>query len=359
MKNRFFHVYIVPAAVFQSVMIGGGYGTGREVVEYFTRFGAVGGLLGLAAATAGLAVVLGMTYDRARGAAAYDYRSFVRSIAGRAWVAYEALYLLLLLLVLAVVGAAASEMLSANFGVPKVAGAGLILALIAIITLFGRTLIERSLTVWAILLSAIFVAYFMLAVTGEHAGKQAVTTADAGLAWLPAALQYALYNVAIAPGLLFSIRAIETRREAYGAAVAAAIAGIAPAVMFHVTFLPYLPEIVSEPLPTYRTLARIGASWFLAIYTIGLVGTLVQTGVGIIHGVIERIESWRAETGRGGLGARSRAGVAIGAVGLSILLSSAGIIPLIANGYGLLAWGFLLVYVVPLTFATLLGSRRP
>jgi uncharacterized membrane protein YkvI len=358
MTKRFFTVYIVPAAVFQSVMIGGGYGTGREVVEYFTRFGSVGGLLGLAAATVALAAVLGMTYDRARRASAYDYRRFVRSIAGRAWVAYEALYLLLLLLVLAVVGAAASEMLSGQFGVPKVAGASMILALIAIITLFGRTLIERSLTAWAILLSAVFIAYFVLAISGEPEGKRAVTGGDAGVAWLPAALQYALYNVAVAPALLFSIRGIETRREAYGAGAAAAIAGIAPAVMFHVTFLPYLPEIAAEPLPTYSMLAQLGASWFLVIYTIGLVGTLVQTGAGIIHGVIERIESWRVEQGRDRLGAGRRAGIAIGAVGLSIALSSAGIISLIAKGYGLLAWGFLLVYVVPLTLATLLGNRR-
>lgn len=38
--------YLVPAGVFQSLMIGGGYGTGREVVEYFSRFGFLGGLLG-------------------------------------------------------------------------------------------------------------------------------------------------------------------------------------------------------------------------------------------------------------------------------------------------------------------------
>ena len=48
--QRFLRIYLVPGAVLQSVMIGGGYGTGREVVEYFTRFGIGGGLGGIAVA---------------------------------------------------------------------------------------------------------------------------------------------------------------------------------------------------------------------------------------------------------------------------------------------------------------------
>ena len=49
-------------------MIGGGYGTGREVVEYFTRFGAGPGLLGLALAGVGIAVVFALSLELARRA---------------------------------------------------------------------------------------------------------------------------------------------------------------------------------------------------------------------------------------------------------------------------------------------------
>jgi len=37
--------WILPGAVFQSVLVGGGYGTGREVVEFISRFGPMGELL--------------------------------------------------------------------------------------------------------------------------------------------------------------------------------------------------------------------------------------------------------------------------------------------------------------------------
>ena len=52
LNTRFFRIYIIPGAVFQSVMIGGGYGTGREIVEYFTSYGFLGGLFGLCIAFA-------------------------------------------------------------------------------------------------------------------------------------------------------------------------------------------------------------------------------------------------------------------------------------------------------------------
>ncbi len=48
LNSRFFRVYIIPGAVFQSVVVAGGYGTGRELVEYFTQYGPTGGILGMA-----------------------------------------------------------------------------------------------------------------------------------------------------------------------------------------------------------------------------------------------------------------------------------------------------------------------
>ena len=38
----FFRKYLLPGFVFQSIVIGGGYGTGRELVEYFLQFGPLG-----------------------------------------------------------------------------------------------------------------------------------------------------------------------------------------------------------------------------------------------------------------------------------------------------------------------------
>ena len=41
-KSDTFKKYFVPGIVFQSVVIAGGYGTGRELVEFFMKFGTLG-----------------------------------------------------------------------------------------------------------------------------------------------------------------------------------------------------------------------------------------------------------------------------------------------------------------------------
>lgn len=46
LNESFFPGLYRPAAVFISVVMGGGYGTGREMIEFFTRYGLLGGLLG-------------------------------------------------------------------------------------------------------------------------------------------------------------------------------------------------------------------------------------------------------------------------------------------------------------------------
>ena len=51
-RQRTWTRYLTPGLVLQSVLIGGGYGTGAEIARYFGRYGLLGGLLALGAAAA-------------------------------------------------------------------------------------------------------------------------------------------------------------------------------------------------------------------------------------------------------------------------------------------------------------------
>ena len=79
---NFFRLYLLPGFVFQSVVIGGGYATGRELVAFFFEVGPIGGMLGLLVSGLVFGAVLAVGFELARMTGAYDYRQFMKVLMG-------------------------------------------------------------------------------------------------------------------------------------------------------------------------------------------------------------------------------------------------------------------------------------
>ena len=349
MLSRFFNVYIVPAAVFISVVMGGGYGTGREVVEFFTRYGLLGGLLGIGVAACVFALVLACTYEFARVFQVYDYRTFFGKLIGPFWICFEILYLLLFLLVLGVVGSAAGNILEEEFGISSLVGMAGVLVLVIALVYFGREAVEKVLTLWSIGMYVVFVAYFIQVMDhGDVDVLQAVKNGAVEVGWLQGGVLYAMYNLAIAPVLLFSTRAISSRSEAITAGLVTGLAVMIPAVLFHVSYAVGYPAVLDEPVPNYWMMSQYTTPLLLGIFLVALLGTLVETGAGLVQGFIERIEAVLKPGEDEALGHPARAAIAIVTLGLGGLLGSMGIVSLVAKGYSALSVGFALVYIIPI-----------
>jgi len=349
LNSRFFKVYIVPGAVFQSVMIGGGYGTGREIVEFFTSYGFAGGLLGLLIAFAAMAVILALTFEFARLFQVYDYRNFFKQLLGRGWVAFEALIILLFLLVLAVLASAAGNILRDNFGISYAAGLSIMLLVVGVLTFFGRDVIAKVLTFWSFFLYAVFFTFFISVFTSDWASiTDAFAHAEILPGWWQSGFKYALYNIAAAPLLLYVARVFETRGEALRSGVIAGAIAMMPAVVFQIAFFAVYPEILEQAIPTYWMMGQLGLTMLLVVYSVMLFGTFIETGAGMLQGINERIDAYLVEKRGSGLSRIAHAVLAVSAIIVSALLSLWGITRLIAQGYGTMAWGFLLVYVIPL-----------
>lgn len=339
---------LVPAAVFQSVIVGGAYGTGREIAEYVSRHGPWGGVGVVALVALGFALVLGASFELARVTRCFDYRRFLKALLGRWWVIYEALFLLLLLVVLAVTGAAAGTVLGDAFGVPSLVGTVLMFSVVIVLAWAGRRLVELTLTVGAVLLTAVL-GLFCWRVWQVDGNLVSETFARAGSepGWPHSAFLFVLYNSALAPVLLYVAAPFSSRGEALGAGVAAGIAGALPALLLHVAFMSAWPAVVEQPIPTYWLLDRLGRPWLLTAYVCVLCMTIIQTGVGVLQGVNERLDNWSCERRGRPLSAAQHALVAGLAVVSSLLLARIGIVKLVASGYGSLAWGFLFIYTLP------------
>jgi uncharacterized membrane protein YkvI len=347
--NRFFRIYIVPGAVIQSVMVGGGYGTGREIVEYFTSYGAMGGILGICVAFVVLAAVVATTFETARVFQAFDYRQFFKGLLGPGWIVYEVLIILLFLLILAVLASAAGNIIQDNFGIPYGAGLLIMLLVVGVLTFYGRNLITAALTFWSFFLYAVFLAFLIAVFSSERFSfGGAFDTTDVISGWWRSGLQYAAYNLAVIPLLLYVARDFETRKEAICSGTVAGIVALAPALIFQLAFVAASPDVLDEAIPVYWMIEQLGQTSFLVVYSVMLFGTFIETGAGILQGINERIDGYLAEVRGSNMSPTSRAAIAVFAILVSAGLSLIGITDLIAKGYGAMAWGFLVVYVLPL-----------
>jgi uncharacterized membrane protein YkvI len=347
-KASWFHRYVLPGLIFQSVVIAGGYGTGREIAEFFMSLGPKSGLAAMAVATAIWSVVCAVSFEFARSTGSDDYRTFFRHLLGRWGEIYEICWFIFMILVLAVIAAASGSILLETFGVPYVVGVVGMIALIGYLVFLGTDAIERFFSAWSFILYGVYVVLFGWAFVafGDAIGTQfADTPAQAG--WVVQGVAYAGYNLAIIPAILFCIRHVRTRSEAIGAGLLAGPIAMMPALFFFVAMAGLYPAVASDTVPANTVLEALGSRAFQIIFQVVLFGTLVETGTGMIHAVNERIAHRMSERGRT-LTKSMRGGIAVLWLVLGALVAQFGLIALIARGYGTLTWVFIAIYVAPI-----------
>lgn len=362
LRSSFFKKYLLPGFVFQSVTIAGGYGTGRELVEFFLNYGPLGGLLGMLLVTTLMwSIILAVSFEFSRKFKAYDYRTFFKKLLGPFWFLFEIIYAVQIFLVLAVIGSAAGIILRDNFGVPYMVGVLIILAAVGFLTFKGKGLIENFLSVWSIILYLVYAAFFVVALI--KFGPLIQNNFASGIIlpkWALGGFKYALYNLGTVPAVLFCLNHIESRKEAITAGILGGFIGIIPGALFFVSVVGYYPGVLPEEISAVFLLQKAGVPVLLIAFQIVLFGTLIETGTGFIHSVNERIRSTLREKGKELL-RWQRPLVAVIMLLTAFGISTFGLVDLIAKGYGSAAWGFLIAYIIPiltLGIYKLVKSRR-
>jgi uncharacterized membrane protein YkvI len=347
--TNLFRRYLLPGLIFQSVIIGGGYGTGREIVEFFMTHGPLGGLLGLGVTAFVWAVLLAIGFEFARIHQGYDYRAFFSALLGPFWRLFEILYLLIVLLVLSVLGSAASEMISQAFGVPGAVGAFILLGAVGVLAFYGGRVIERALAWWSVLLYAVYgVFLFWIASSQGGAILSALERGTVTGPWMLDGVRYAAYNLIAFAAVLFVLPYLRSRKEALASGALAGVIGIIPGVFVFLAMLAQYPEIQDETVPVLSLLQTINSAWFFVLFQVVLFGTFVETGIGIIHAVNERAASAITESGAA-FPRWARFVLASFLLVVAVFLAQAvGIIDLIAKGYGVLSYGFIAIVIAPL-----------
>ncbi len=359
MSASWFQRYLLPGFVFESAVIAGGYATGRELVEFFLPAGPWGGLLGMVVSMVVWSAVLMVSFELARVARAYDYRSFFKLLLGRGWFVFEIAYFLLIVIIVAVMGAAAGEIAHSLLDLPKLAGSLGMIVLTGGLLFYSNASIEKFLTLsvgYLYLVYIVFVVWSLVAFGDRIWANFAAVPLGGG--WFKAGITYAGYNVATIPAVLFCIRHVTHRRDALIAGALGGPLGMLPAVMFYVAMMGFYEEIAAKALPSAFLLAHLHASWFEWAFQLAVLLTLVDTGVALLHAVNERVAKVYEETQRE-MPRLMRPALATSIMVLSVYAaSSIGLIDLIAKGYGLLTYAFIAILIVPVLTVGLWRLRK-
>ena len=348
-RDTLFQRWLLPGFLFQSVIIGGGYATGWELVEFFLSAGPLGGLLSIIGVTVIFSVTLAIAFELARVTRSYDYRTFFKQILGPAWFLYEIVYIALVILVIAVLGSASGELVGARFGIAPVFGTVTMITLIGVLVFYGTTVIEKALAGWSFLLYAVY-AVLIWAFLSKFGHKipGVLASDDLGGAWVTGTIRYAALNATAVTMILFCVRHMKSRRDALIAGVFAGPIGMLPAIFFMLGMIASYPEILAVPVPSDFMMQQLDFGWISIVFYIVVFGTFIETGTGMIHAINERVDQVFLERAMQ-MPRWLRPGIAMFILFFAVVLADRiGIINLIAKGYSALAWIFLGIFLLPL-----------
>lgn len=357
-----FQRWLLPALAFKAVVIGGGYATGRELVQFFLPSGPRGGLLGMLLATAVWSLVCVLTFLFAHETRSDDYRTFFRHLLGRWGLGFETAYFVFLILILAVFGAAAGAIGQAVFGWPALAATLLLTILVGAFTAWGDAAVERLFKYVSVLLYATY-GLFLLLCLGRFGGAIASAFAQPipiGTSWAVGGLTYAGYNVIGAVVVLPVLRHLTSRRDAVLAGLACGPVAMIPAALFYVCMSADYPVIGRAILPSDVLLRQLDLPAFRILFQLMIFAALLESGTGLVHAVNARLaHTWLRWHGSAMPRAARLSAALCLLVGSIFVAARFGLVTLIARGYTLLGWTFLAVYVLPLLTIGVWRLRQP
>lgn len=353
-----FGKFVLPGIILQSVMIGGGYATGREIVEYGAKYGALGWLSGLGTFL-GFAVIAALTYELIRLTKAYDFKTFMKTIGGPLWIVFDIVYLLFMVVIIAVMASATGNIVEQTLGLNYWVGVVAITVVVAILNFYGSRLIERFETLGTVALYAGYIIFSVLVigtfgknistVFANHDTSFIEGSVSAGKA-LWSGVLYCAYNLVVMPATFFTIERQTRRVESV---VSGIIGGVLATIPWFLTYFAVMcfypnPDVLGASVPWLAMMQGTAGTVVIAIFGIVMGWTLIETSTGIIHAALERVNNGLKEAHKPPMTGKQQAILTIIVLVGSMVLSKVGIIDLIATVYNALSYAFLAIYVLPL-----------
>ena len=341
--------FLLPALAFKAVVIGGGYATGRELVEFFLPSGPVGGLWAMLLSAAIWSGICALTFLFAAAVAATNYQLFFRRLLGRFAFLFEALLILYTIVTLSVFGAAAGAIGASLFGWPALIGTLILAVAILFVASRGNAWVESLFKLVSILLYGTYAIFLLLCLWrfGDRIGD-AFAGSGPPVGWVASGITYASYNVIGAVLILPALRHQRSPRDAVLSGLLCGPLAMLPAIIFFVCLTAFGPQVMAEGLPSDFLLRQLRFPLFHWVFQLMVFAALLECSVGNVHAINERVVARRTGQGRDDTPLFRLAITVILLVFAMGVAQAVGLVALIAQGYRLLAYLVLAIFILPL-----------
>lgn len=367
-------IFLGIAFIWFTTQFGGGFASGRQVYDYFLKFGWYAVFTPILAQLL-QALVFYYIFRFAYENKLFNYRSFMDSFYGKYKGImsnfYEVLYNITICLATAVAFATGGATLEQLTGVPYIICTLLIGVGIFGMTIFGASLVRKAAsTISLIIIIGILVVFVPNIIAQLPSIRANISTlkvsAAPGDIWLAmwkcfiyGVFQLAAVGVYISHAEAFTSREEIKKSMIVGFLINGLMIGLASIGMFAILD----KGITSVKVPTLLLVQTgVGASWMTPIISLLIILGSVSTGVNMIYGVVNRIVASLGKKEKEEERLKKEKGRSIFAslayVLLTFGIAQLGLIPLVSKGYSYLGYGTIIAIIIPVIIRIVLGITQ-
>ena len=335
------------------------YWKNREIYSYGAKFGAMGWISGLTIGI-GFALFAFLTFEICRIYKVYDYKNYIKQVIGPLWPMMDILTVLIAILLIAVMAAATGSIFE-QVGLPNILGSVVIVLICGLLNFKGSKVIEKFESIGTILLYSGYILFTILVLVNKggnisHVFSTMDTSTYDGSVTVPLCIYtgilYVAYNINAIPMGMFSLTRQTKRKETFISGLIAGLLMVIPWFLSYFAMMCFYGDtsIVGADVTTpwmEMIKAVNGGPALMALFSLVMGWTLVETATGCIHMIIDRFDVAMEEKGAAKLSDTNRGLITVITLIAALVLSRVGVVTLIEQGYSYLSYGFILFYLLP------------
>ncbi len=347
--------FFAVAFVWFTTHFGGGFASGAQATSFFVKYG------WYSLFTPVLAILIDTlifyyVWDFSVIHEKYEYRGwcdeFYKPVQGLFSNLYEVVFNFILVIATAVAFATGGATLESVIGTPYILNTLVIAGIMFLLTIYGADLVRSAASYIAIIvIVGLILVYGANFVATFPKIAQVISDAPSPEGFWPAiwaAIKYASFQAAVIGSYIAVADVLGSRQDAKKAAIWGAIINGGLLLLATLVILGHYPEICAEKVPILYVITNgVGGRAAELFVSLLIFLGVISTGVNLIYGGTKRIVSiW--SVGKNDKNEKNKSIIA-SAVYVVITWSIAlfGLIPLIAKGYGYIAYIALPVVVLP------------